>query len=96
MSDINVSCYTAFDGWNCHVTVSDADGSQTEHSVSVNRAELHKYSPAEADVQALVKASIGFLLEREPKGSILPRFKLSDIERYFPDYRDAIAERLGE
>ena len=93
MSDLEVVCYTAFDGWNCHVTVADADGTRTEHSVSVRREEFQRYS-ADGNIQQLIEASIRFLLEREPKESIMPRFKLSDIERYFPEYGRVIGSRL--
>jgi hypothetical protein len=86
-----VACYTAFDGWNCHVTVADDDGSTTEHDVSVTRAEFARFG-SKAGVRALVEASFEFLLAREPKESILRRFALSDIERYFPDYAAAIRE----
>ena len=95
MSELDVVCYTAFDGWNCHVTVADSDGTKTEHSVSVRRDEFQRYS-ASGDVRDLVDASFRFLLEREPKGSILPRFKLSDIERYFPEYARVISGRSGK
>jgi hypothetical protein len=37
-----------------------------------------------------VEASFWFLLEREPKESILRRFDLAVIEQYFPDYAAAI------
>jgi len=33
-----------------------------------------------------VKASFAFLLEREPPGSILHSFDLTEIARYFPEY----------
>ena len=36
-----------------------------------------------------------FLLEREPKESILSRFDLPIISRYFPEYEEEIGERLG-
>jgi hypothetical protein len=39
----------------------------------------------------LVRASFEFLLEREPASSILRRFGLDVIERYFPEYRAEIA-----
>jgi hypothetical protein len=42
----------------------------------------------------LVRASFEFLLDREPKESILPQFDLPTIERYFPDYPERIRERL--
>jgi len=94
MTEIEVTCYQAFDGWNCHVTVAD-DGTKTEHDVSVTRSERDRYGP-NSDVHMLVNASFRFLLSNEPKESILGRFALSDIERYFPNYANAVAARLGE
>ena len=41
-------------------------------------------------VEQLVQDSFDFLLQREPKESILPEFKLSVITRYFPDYEQAM------
>ena len=42
----------------------------------------------------LVKMSFEFLLEHEPKESILPRFDLLEIARYFPTFEPAIIGRL--
>ena len=92
MSELEVVCYTAFDGWNCHVTVADEDGSRTEHDVSVTRAEFQRFSSG-MNVQALLEASFRFLLAKEPKESILRTFKLSDVERYFPEYAAVIGGR---
>ena len=41
-----------------------------------------------------MRRSFEFLLEREPKESILARFDLSVIARYFPEYDREIARRL--
>ncbi|MBV8194641.1 MAG: hypothetical protein JOY80_03855 [Candidatus Dormibacteraeota bacterium] len=46
-------------------------------------------------VETLVSESFRFLLEREPVTSILESFDLSVIERYFPEYRHEMADRLG-
>ena len=46
------------------------------------------------DGATLIRASFEFLLEREPPSSILSRFSLEDIVRYFPDYPRQIAGRL--
>ena len=94
MTDLEVVCYTAFDGWNCQVKVADDGGTRTEHSVSVTREEREKYGGA-SDVHLLVNASFRFLLSNEPKESILRSFALSDIQRYFPDYPKWVAGRLG-
>ena len=45
--------------------------------------------------ETLVRTSFEFLLEREPATSILPEFSLSVISRYFPEYLDEMASRLG-
>lgn len=43
----------------------------------------------------LVRASFAFLLAREPATSILRRFSLEEIGRYFPDYPEAMARRFN-
>jgi hypothetical protein len=40
-----------------------------------------------------VRVSFGFLLEREPKESILPTFDLTVIGRYFSDFEREITHR---
>jgi hypothetical protein len=42
-----------------------------------------------------VRESFRFLLERERATSILARFSLSDISRYFPEYPSELARRLS-
>jgi len=44
----------------------------------------------DGSVEDLVLRSFEFLLEREPPSSILRRFALTDIERYFPEYPKVI------
>lgn len=61
----------------------------SEHSVEVTKSDLERLAPG-ASVEDLVSDSFKFLLEREPPQSILRRFSLSDIERYFPYYPEAI------
>jgi hypothetical protein len=46
-------------------------------------------------LERLVELSFEFLLEREPANSILARFTLSEIGRYFPQYQGEIAHRLA-
>ena len=66
------------------VTVDDGRGT-TSHEVSLWPSDVARYAP-EATPEALIEGSFRFLLEREPKESILPRFELPVIERYFPDF----------
>ena len=80
-----VSCEQTGAGWTCEVRVAE-NGSSSTHTVTVSEEELARYADASADVKTLVHDAFRFLLEREPKESILRRFAISDIERYFPEF----------
>lgn len=73
------------------VTVSEGSSSSS-HVVTVSPQLVD--SLAGGDAQRLVEASFRFLLDREPKESILARFDLEVISRYFPEYRDRIGDYL--
>ena len=75
------------------VTVDDG-ASKTEHEVTVTPADVARYAPG-ATAEALLVASFEFLLEHESKESILRRFDLPVIERYFPEYGRAIGKRIA-
>ena len=74
------------------VTIEEG-ASRSEHEVIVTPDDIDRYAPGTA-AEHLLKASFEFLLEREPKESILSRFTLPTIERYFPDYPAKIRELL--
>jgi hypothetical protein len=46
-------------------------------------------------VERLLYETFDFLLEREPKESILRSFDLSVVSQYFPDYEHEIRSRLA-
>jgi len=98
MTEISVACVPDHDGgaWTCAVRLRDARSS-TEHEVTVDEIDLPSaLDGAEtSDIERLVHASFAFLLEREPKESILRQFDLSVIRRYFPDYPDEIGRRVA-
>lgn len=75
------------------VTVEDARGA-TSHEVTVSPSDVERYAPG-ATPEELLEASFAFLLEREPKESILRRFELPVIERYFPEYPQHIARLMN-
>ncbi|HTT91693.1 MAG TPA: hypothetical protein VMF65_19220 [Acidimicrobiales bacterium] len=68
--------------------------SETSHVVSVPSQLEADLGLEETSAEALVRASFAFLLDREPAGSILPRFSLDVIPRYFPEYRREIHDYL--
>lgn len=89
---LTVSCAPTGGGWHCLVVVGD-DASPTEHSVVVDRTTLDDLAPG-ATPEELVRESFVFLLEREPRESIMRAFELPMIARFFGDYSDEISHRL--
>ena len=75
------------DGWTCQVEVS-FEGRQSSHVVTVTARDVARWGRGDRDedVEHLVRRSFDFLLEREPPSSILRRFDLGVIQRYFPEY----------
>ncbi|HSG78605.1 MAG TPA: hypothetical protein VLD62_03420 [Acidimicrobiia bacterium] len=74
------------------VLVTDA-GPATTHAVTLSPGAIDRLAPGVA-AEALIEASFRFLLDREPKESILGRFDLEVIGRYFPDYAGRIGDYL--
>lgn len=64
------------------------------HHVTATAEHVARYAPG-VHPERLVKASFEFLLAREPKESILARFELPVIERYFPEYPREIRTMLA-
>lgn len=91
-SRISVSCLQAGDGWHCDVKVG-TDAGATEHKVSVPPDVLQRLSPGATDPEQLVRDSFAFLLEREPRESILRSFELPVIGRYFPEWEAELGRR---
>ena len=71
------------------VSVTEGE-SQSTHVVTL-RPEYHEKLTGGTDSpEELVRRSFEFLLEREPKESILRQFDLKVISRYFPEYEQKI------
>ncbi len=59
--------------------------SKTVHVVTLHPSDVRRYG-GDVTPERLLRASFEFLLEREPKESILRSFELPVVERYFPEY----------
>ena len=71
------------------VTISEGD-SFTEHVVTVEDESYQKLVDKMCSKELLVEKSIEFLLTKEPKESILEKFEIMLIAKYFPEYPDEI------
>jgi hypothetical protein len=69
-------------------------GSESTHHVTLDTKDHVRLAGGAAEPEELIRKSFEFLLEREPKESILGRFDLSVISRYFPEYEREIKKRL--
>ncbi|MGA3295186.1 MAG: hypothetical protein ABSE45_14530 [Candidatus Acidiferrales bacterium] len=76
------------------VRVKDG-ASQTEHRVTLKPEDYSRLTGGTIGPSELVRRSFEFLLENEPKESILSRFDLSVIGRYFPQFEREIKRRLS-
>ncbi len=68
--------------------------SQTRHEVTAARATLARLAGERHAPEHCIEAAFRFLLDREPKESILARFDVTVIARYFPDFESALVDYL--
>jgi len=80
------------DGTTYTVTVKDE--TSTTHSVTMSDEDYQRISQGKCSPEELVKKSFEFLLEREPKESILSSFNITLISKYFPEYEEEIAKQV--
>jgi hypothetical protein len=94
VTGIDVRCEAVGVAWRCRVRVSDEAGA-SDYDVTIHEPGRFLPDAGVTDMDRLVRETFAFLLEREPRASILRRFDLAVVERYFPDYPREIRRRLG-
>jgi hypothetical protein len=77
------------------VRVAD-DRGEGSYRVTLKKPDYDRIAGGKIEPAELVCLSFEFLLENEPKESILPRFDLPIIGRYFPAYEREMKRRLGQ
>ena len=78
-----------------HVRVIEGT-SESQHTITLSAKDYDRLTGGAVDRRELIKKSFEFLLEHEPKESILSRFDLLVIGRYFPQYEREIKRRLAK
>lgn len=76
------------------VVVRDS-GSETHHHVTMDRMTCERLA-GRFTAEHCLEASFHFLLDREPKESILRRFDLTLISRYFPEFEQELPGYLSK
>jgi len=82
------------DPFSFDVEVADERG-KTRYQVTMARALYMKLTQGKAAPETLIEAAFRFLLEREPKESILRRFDASVIAQYFPEFERELPRYLA-
>jgi hypothetical protein len=75
------------------VVVREGQG-ETRHQVTMGRALCDKLAAGKHTPEACLDAAFRFLLDREPKESILRRFDVTVIARYFPEFERELPRYL--
>lgn len=77
-------------GYRLRVTVAE-EGGTSAHEVTLARGDLERLGRPGESPEGFVRRCFAFLLEREPKESILDRFDVAVIGRYFPEFEATIS-----
>jgi hypothetical protein len=76
------------------VVVADG-GSETRHHVTMAPAMHARLAQGKHAPEAVLEAAFRFLLDREPKESILRRFDADVIAQYFPEFEKELPRYLS-
>jgi hypothetical protein len=90
---IDVKLRQSSDPYAFEVRVTER-GAETRHRVTMTDATFRKLGGETASPERVVEAAFEFLLDREPKESILGSFDVNVISRYFPEFESDIAGYL--
>ncbi len=76
------------------VIVREGKG-ETRHHVTMSRETCERLTVGKHTPERCLEAAFRFLLDREPKESILGRFDVTVISRYFPEFERELARYLS-
>ncbi len=76
------------------VIVGEGKG-ETRHHVTMSRETYERLTAGKHTPERCLEAAFLFLLDREPKESILGRFDVTVISRYFPEFERELPRYLS-
>jgi hypothetical protein len=87
----------AREGGPAHFEVVVQDGTgETRHRVSMSAETYERLTAGKYSQERCVEAAFCFLLDREPKESILRSFDVTVISQYFPEFERELPRYLSE
>ena len=70
--------------------------SDSRHQVTMARQTYEQLTAGKCTPERCLEAAFRFLLDREPKESILGRFDVTVISRYFPEFGRELPRYLSQ
>jgi hypothetical protein len=83
------------DPFTFDVVVSEGKD-ETRHHVTMSRETGERLAAGKHTPERCLEAAFRFLLDREPKESILRRFDVTEISRYFPEFEREMPRYLSQ
>jgi hypothetical protein len=68
---------------------------ETRHEVTMTRETFERLGGEKHAPEKCIEAAFRFLLDREPKESILRRFDVGIVPRYFPEFESEMPHYLA-
>ena len=91
--EIQVDLVEDADPYRFDVEIREGGGT-TRYNVTMSRSTYERLAGDDTSPERFVEAAFEFLLDREPKESILSRFDVTVISKYFPNFEDEIGSYL--
>lgn len=91
---IRVQCTGEGDPLEFEVIIREGKG-ETRHNVTMSRETCERLTAGKHTPERCLEAAFRFLLDREPKESILGRFDVTVISRYFPEFERELLRHLS-
>ena len=76
------------------VVIHEGEG-ETRHHVTISREMCERLTAGKHTPERCLEAAFHFLLDREPKESILQHFDVTAISRYFPEFERELPHYLS-
>jgi len=92
---IEISRTAEGDPLGFEVLVREGRG-ETRHHVTMSQATYERLTAGKHTPERCLQAAFRFLLDREPKESILSSFDVAVISRYFPEFERELPRYLAE
>jgi len=90
---IEVRCISDDDPLEFNVVVPRRKG-ESRHHVTMARKTYEQLTAGKHTPERCLEAAFRFILDREPKESILGRFDVTVISRYFPEFEQELPRYL--